>query len=138
VAKNLVSDRDPRITAKFWKDLSRLMGTELSLLSAHHPRSDGQSEREIQTVVTALRGYVNAMGSDWNEYLLTIELALNSKLKSQASTGAAPFTLVYGTDARLFIDCALDGTPPATVPAVSDPAQRMRQALDLARSMLPS
>jgi hypothetical protein len=130
--KNLVSDRDPRITAKFWKELSRLMGTELSLSSAHHPQSDGQSEREIQTVITALRGYVNAMGNDWDEYLPAIELALNSK--PQASTGAAPFTLVYGTDARLPIDCALDGTRPATVPAAGDRAQRMRQALDLARS----
>ena len=130
--KSLVSDRDPRITAKFWKELSRLMGTELNLSSAHHPQSDGQSEREIQTVITALRGYVNAMGNDWDDYLPAIELALNSK--PQASTGAAPFTLVYGTDARLPIDCALDGVRPATVPAAGDRAQRMKKALDLARS----
>lgn len=130
--KSLVSDRDPRITAKFWKELARLMGTELSLSSAHHPQSDGQSEREIQTVITALRGYVNAMGNDWDDYLPAIELALNSK--PQASTGAAPFTLVYGTDARLPIDCALDEVRPATVPAAGDRAQRMKKALDLARS----
>ena len=80
--------RDPRITAKFWKELSRLMGTELSLSSAHHPQSDGQSEREIQTVITALRGYVNAMGDDWDVFLPPLELAFNSK--QQASTGAAP------------------------------------------------
>ena len=95
-------------------------------------QSDGQSEREIQTVITALRGYVNAMGNDWDDYLPAIELALNSK--PQASTGAAPFTLVYGTDARLPIDCALDGVRPATVPAAGDRAQRMKKALDLARS----
>jgi hypothetical protein len=130
--KSLVSDRDPRITAKFWKELARLMGTQSSLSSAHHPQSDGQSEREIQTVITALRAYVNAMGNDWDAYLPALELALNSK--PQASTGAAPFTLVYGTEARLPIDCALDEARPTTVPAAGDRAQRMKKALSLARS----
>ena len=53
--KSLVSDRDPRITARFWKELSRLLGSEVNLSSAQHPQSDGQSEREIQTLITALR-----------------------------------------------------------------------------------
>lgn len=130
--KSLVSDRDPRITAKFWRELSRLLGSEVHLSTAHHPQSDGQSEREIQTVITALRSYVNAQGSDWDEYLPALELALNSKV--QASTGAAPFTLVYGTEARLPIDCALDGVKPAALPAVQQRVERMKQALDAARS----
>jgi hypothetical protein len=130
--KSLVSDRDPRITAKFWRELSRLLGSEVHLSTAHHPQSDGQSEREIQTVVTALRSYVNAQGSDWDEYLPALELALNSKV--QASTGAAPFTLVYGTEARLPIDCTLDGVKPAALPAVQQRVERMQRALDAARS----
>jgi hypothetical protein len=130
--KSLVSDRDPRITARFWRELSRVLGSEVSMSSAHHPQSDGQSEREIQTLVTALRNYVGALGNDWDDYLPALELAMNSK--QQASTGAAPFTLVYGTEARLPIDCALDGARPAALPAVEDRAQRMRKALDSARS----
>jgi len=130
--RSLVSDRDPRITARFWKELSRLLGSEVNLSTAQHPQSDGQSEREIQTLITALRGYVNAQGSDWDAYLPALELALNSKV--QASTGAAPFTLVYGTQARLPIDCALDGVRPPTLPAVEQRAQRMKKALDYARS----
>lgn len=130
--KSMVSDRDPRITARFWRELSRLLGSEVNLTTAYHPQSDGQSEREIQTLITALRGYVNAMGNDWDEFLPALELAFNSK--QQASTGAAPFTLVYGTDARLPIDCALDDARPATVPAATHRAERMQKALDLARS----
>ena len=130
--KSLVSDRDPRITAKFWRELSRVLGSEVHLSTAHHPQSDGQSEREIQTLITALRSYVNAMGDDWDDYLPALELACNSKV--QASTGAAPFTLVYGTEARLPIDCMLDGARPATLPAVNERARRMRLALDQARS----
>jgi hypothetical protein len=130
--KSLVSDRDPRITARFWRELSRMLGSDVNLSTAQHPQSDGQSEREIQTLSTALRGYVNAMGDDWDEFLPALELAFNSK--QQASTGAAPFTLVYGTDARLPIDCALDDARPVTVPAAAQRAERMQKALDLARS----
>ncbi|MDR3444275.1 hypothetical protein, partial [Dyella sp.] len=130
--KSMVSDRDPRITARFWKELSRVLGSEVNLSTAHHPQSDGQSEREIQTLVTALRSYVNAMGDDWDEYLPALELAFNSKV--QASTGAAPFTLVYGTEARLPIDCVLDDARPATLPAVGQRAERMKAALDHART----
>jgi hypothetical protein len=130
--KSLVSDRDPRITARFWGELSRVLGSDVNLSTAQHPQSDGQSEREIQTLITALRSYANAMCDDWDEYLPALELAFNSKV--QASTGAAPFTLVYGTEARLPIDCALDEVRPATLPAVGDRAARMRKALDHARS----
>jgi hypothetical protein len=72
------------------------------------------------------------MGGDWDSYLPALELAFNSKV--QASTGAAPFTLVYGTQARLPIDCALDGARPPTLPAVEQRAERMKKALDFARS----
>jgi hypothetical protein len=130
--KSIVSDRDPRITAKFWKELSRVLGSELNLSTAQHPQSDGQSEREIQTLITALRSYANAMGDDWDEYLPALELAFNSK--QQASTGAAPFTLVYGTEPRLPIDCALDEARPPTLPAVSNRAERMQKAMNQARS----
>ena len=130
--KSMVSDRDPRITARFWGELSRVLGSAVNLSTANHPQSDGQSEREIQTLITALRSYANAMGNDWDEYLPALELAFNSK--QQASTGAAPFTLVYGTEARLPIDCALDDARPATMPAVKDRAERMKKALDHARS----
>ena len=130
--KSMVSDRDPRITARFWRELSRVLGSDVNLSTAQHPQSDGQSEREIQTLITALRSYVNAMGDDWDEYLPALELAFNSKV--QASTGAAPFTLVYGTEARLPIDCALDEVRPASVPAAGQRAERMKLAVDHARS----
>jgi hypothetical protein len=130
--KSMVSDRDSRITARFWRELSRVLGSEVNLSTAYHPQSDGQSEREIQTLITALRSYVNDHGNDWDEYLPALELSFNSK--QQASTGAAPFTLVYGTEARLPIDCALDDARPASLPAVADRAERMRQALGHARN----
>ena len=133
--KSMVSDRDPRITARFWQELQRVLGSEVKLSTAYHPQSDGQSEREIQTLITALRGYVGERCDDWDEYLPAIELAFNSKV--QASTGVSPFYLVYGVEARLPIDCLLDEARSAqsavtTLPAVGDRLARMKQALDAA------
>ena len=53
--KNIVSDRDSRLTAKFWKSFQDAMGTKLSFSTAFHPQSDGQSERTIQTLEDMLR-----------------------------------------------------------------------------------
>jgi len=127
--KSIVSDRDPRITARFWGELSRRMGSEILLSTAHHPQTDGQSEREIQTLITILRSYVNAMADDWDDFLPALELAVNSKI--QASTGASPFYLVYGKEPRLPIDCVLDTvhSQPSMVPAVENRLQRMQKAL---------
>ncbi len=130
--KSMVSDRDPRITGRYWRELSRLLGSEVNLSTAHHPQSDGQSEREIQTLITALRSYSNAKGDDWDTFLPAFELAFNSK--QQASTGVAPFTLVYGTEPRLPLDCQLDDARPSAVPAAEERAANMRRAMDMARS----
>ena len=129
---SIVSDRDPRITSRMWRELQRLLGCKTQLSTANHPQTDGQSEREIQTLITALRSYVNDAGDDWDEFLPAMELAFNSKV--QASTGASPFYLVYGQQARLPIDCMLDAARPSPVQAATDRAERIRKALDAARS----
>ena len=37
----LISDRDVRFTSKFWKELWRLLGTNLRMGSGFHPESSG-------------------------------------------------------------------------------------------------
>ena len=130
--RSIVSDRDTRMTALYWRELQRVLGTEVHMSTSYHPQSDGQSEREISTLVTGLRSYVNRLGSDWDTYLPVFELALNARV--QASTGVSPFYLVYGREARLPMDDALDEVRPVSVPAVSDRAERIRLAMDAART----
>jgi transposase InsO family protein len=130
----VVSDRDPRITAHFYSELSRLMGTQLKMSTARHPQTDGQSEREIRTLITALRHFCNQNQDDWDDYLDMLELGFNST--RQSSTQFSPFELVYGQPARLPLDVAIDPLAPRAVPAAGDRMTRMRQALEFARSNL--
>jgi hypothetical protein len=55
----LISDRDPRFTAKFWQTFFSLSGTHLNMSSAHHPRTYGQTERTHRTLEEMLRHFVH-------------------------------------------------------------------------------
>ena len=58
VPVSIVSDRDPRFTVHFWKSFQKAMGTRLTMSTAFHPQTDGQSERTIQVLEDMLRAYV--------------------------------------------------------------------------------
>ena len=129
----VISDRDPRFTAKYYEELTRLLGVDLRMSTARHPQSDGQSEREIKTLTIALRAYCNDHQDDWDDYLDMIELGFNSAV--QSSTGSSPYQLLYGMTPRLPIDVALSSLAPRN-PAAIDRVTRMRDAMTVARRHL--
>ena len=47
LSKTIVSGRDPRFTAAFFKKLFALLGTKLQMSSASHPQTDGHTERIV-------------------------------------------------------------------------------------------
>lgn len=135
VPESVVSDRDPRFTAHFYAELSRLLGIQLRMSTARHPQSDGQSEKEIQTLTTALRAFCNEHQDDWDEYVDMLELGFNCA--KQASTARSPYELLYGTQPRLPIDVAVAPFLPKN-PAAIDRASRMKNAIAFARDRLLS
>ena len=90
---NIVSDRDPRFTAKFWKALQKALGVELLMSTAEHPQTDGQAEAAVKVVQKLLKPFV-FQGQDWEELLPSLEFAYNDTV--QSSTGQTPFYLNYG------------------------------------------
>ena len=58
VPVSIVSDRDPRLTTYFWKSFQKAVGTRLTMSTAFHPLTDGQSERIIQVLEDMRRACV--------------------------------------------------------------------------------
>ena len=51
----VLHNRDPRFTSHFWKSLWALLGVRVALITAHHPQTDGQTERAHRTLEQTLR-----------------------------------------------------------------------------------
>ncbi len=45
--RKIISDRDTRLTATFWKQLMKILKIQSNLSTAFHPQTDGQSERSL-------------------------------------------------------------------------------------------
>ncbi|GMF70879.1 unnamed protein product [Phytophthora fragariaefolia] len=83
-----VSDRDPRFTARFWQEVITLLGTPLSMSTAGHPQTDGQTECVNRVLVDALKSYAHSF-HQWSDCLPMAEFAINNS--GHVSTGHTPF-----------------------------------------------
>ena len=59
VSTSIVSDADPQLTSKFWKQILRTMGIEHIMASPGHHHTNGQAEGKIRELKSALRNVVN-------------------------------------------------------------------------------
>jgi len=94
LSRFIVSDRDVRMTADFWKTLMLRLGTYMNLSTAYHPETDGQAERTHATIEQILRGCVNGLQDDWAAWLPVCEFAYNSSVHSAIKM--SPFMANYG------------------------------------------
>ena len=118
--ENLITDRGSQFTSHFWHAFHTLLGTQVHLSTAHHPQTDGQTERTNATLEQYLRCYVNHQQSDWLDLLPVAEFAYNNALHS--STQQTPFMANYGFHPRFFPET----TPVSTVPAADDRIQELQ------------
>jgi hypothetical protein len=90
---SIVSDRDPKFTTKFWKNLNKSLGIDLLMSMAAHPQTDGQSEATVKVIQKLLRPFC-LQEQDWEMLLPSLEFAYNDTQHS--TTGYTPFYLNYG------------------------------------------
>nr|GEX47996.1 putative reverse transcriptase domain, ribonuclease H-like domain, aspartic peptidase domain protein [Tanacetum cinerariifolium] len=95
---SIICDRDGRFTSNFWKLFQKALGTNLSMSTAYHPETDGQSERNIQTLEGMLRACVIDFGKGWVKHLPLAEFSYNNSY--HASIKAAPYEALYGQKCR--------------------------------------
>ena len=98
VQVSIVSDRDPRFTAHFWKSFQKAMGTRLTMSTAFHAQTDGQSERTIHVLEDLLQAWVLDHNGSWEEHFPLVEFAYNNSY--QASIQMAPYEVLYGRPCR--------------------------------------
>ena len=98
VSLSIVSDRDPRFTSRFWKELQSAFDTRLNFSTTFHPQTDGQSKRLIQVLEDMLRGCVMEFPGSWDRYIPLMEFSYNNSY--QASIGTTPYEVLYGPRCR--------------------------------------
>nr|GEZ90935.1 putative reverse transcriptase domain-containing protein [Tanacetum cinerariifolium] len=94
IPASIICDRDGRFTSNFWRLFQKALGTDISMNTAYHLKTDGQSERTIQTLEEMLRACVIDFGKGWVKYLSLCKLLYNNSY--HASIKAAPYEALYG------------------------------------------
>ena len=73
-------------------------GTQLTMSTAFHPQTDGQSERTIQILEDMLRACFLDLKGSWEEHLPLVEFAYNNNY--QASIQMEPYEALYERPCR--------------------------------------
>ncbi|KAK4410255.1 Transposon Ty3-G Gag-Pol polyprotein [Sesamum angolense] len=94
LSTNIVTDRDKIFTSSFWKELFKLLGTNLNLSTAYHPQSDGQMERVNQCVENYFCFMCYMRPSQWNKWLSLAEYWYNTNFHTRWKL--TPFQGLYG------------------------------------------
>ncbi|GJR88189.1 putative reverse transcriptase domain-containing protein [Tanacetum coccineum] len=96
VPASIICDRDGRFTSNFWRSFQKALGTDISMSTAYHPETDGQSERTIQTLEDMLRACVIDFGKGWVKHLPLAEFSYNNSYHASIK---APLEALYGRNA---------------------------------------
>ncbi|GJY25232.1 putative reverse transcriptase domain-containing protein [Tanacetum coccineum] len=98
VPVSIILDHDGRFASHLWQALQKVLGTKLHMSTAYHPKTDGQSERTIQTLEDMLRDSVMDFGGSWDTHLPLVEFSYNNSYHT--SIKCAPFEALYGRKCR--------------------------------------
>jgi hypothetical protein len=78
IPKTIISDRGSIFVAQFWEQLHDCLGTHLIQSSAHHPQTDGQTERVNQSIEDILCACGMNDGPKWDKHLPLAEFSYNN------------------------------------------------------------
>nr|GFC16461.1 putative reverse transcriptase domain-containing protein [Tanacetum cinerariifolium] len=95
---SIICDRDGRFTSNIWRSFQKDLGTDISMSTAYHPKTDDQSERTIQTLEDMLRACVIDFGKGWVKHLPLSEFSYNNSY--HASIKAEPYERIQAAQDR--------------------------------------
>jgi len=115
VPTSIVSDADPRFTSRFWRQTLKTMGIEHIMAAPGHHQTNGQAERKIRELKTALRTVINRRQTNW---LISLpQLASYTNAGYSETIDMSPYKAVYGRNNPLL---STYQTAATSVPAADD------------------
>jgi len=103
-------DQGRNFDTRVFRELSCALGIKKTKASALHPQSDGQVERQHQTILNYLAKFISGNQRDWDRWISMCLLAY--RFSKHEMTGATPAELYLARNLRLPIDL-LRGNPPS-------------------------
>ena len=94
VPTSLVSDADPGFTSRFWKQSLKTLGIEHIMAAPGHHQTNGQAERKIRELKTALRNVTNRRQSNWLVSLPSVAAYTNAGYSDTRAMSS--YKAVYG------------------------------------------
>ena len=98
----VLSDRGPQFTSVLWRMIFRALGSKVALAASHHPQTDGQTERAIQTLLRLIRTYAAQFPSEWERQLPVVQFALNNA--PATASRFSPFQILFGVSPIVPLD----------------------------------
>ena len=111
ILKRIISDRDPRFTSAFSREITKQTRIQQNLSTAFHPHTNGQTKRLNAWVEQYLRHWVNQQGQDnWVSLLPTAEFAHNSWPHDVSKR--TPHELLFGYNPTIEVNPSSLGNSP--------------------------
>ena len=129
----ITSDRDSRITSKFWAEVCYYSMIKRRLSTAFHPQTDGQTEILNRIVENYLRAFISLEQMNWAKLLPSAAFAYNNSMNH--TLRMSPFKAMYGYDPEFHVDVA-DDTPRGEIPAARDRIEKLHELRSALREQL--
>jgi len=125
IPDHIITDRGTQFTSRFWQRICSYMSIDHRASTAFHPQTDGQTERQNQTMEQYLRAYINYEQNDWVELLPLAQFAYNNSV--HLSTRMTPFFANYGYHPEMQFKRPLSDTRLPSEQAATSYAEQLQE-----------
>jgi hypothetical protein len=132
VPQKIISDRDPKMNNRWWKEVLQRLGTRCRFSTAFHPETDGQLEIFNKSLQEVLRNFISPDMTNWARLLPLVEFACNSH--KHEGTKHSPFYLTYGRHPVRPIDLTFETE--ATNAEAQEAAEELHKAIKVTQQFL--